>query len=65
MSLKMHYFHGVIRCRDSTGDSASRRQPFVPSSTPGFLFFFHRMTSVTKKTMMPLIYLFQTGLRPG
>jgi len=29
------------------------------------LFFLHGMTSVTKTTMMPLIYLLQADLRPG
>ena len=41
-------------------------QTLDPKTDAGyFFFFFHRMTSVTKKTMMPLIYMFQTGLRPG
>ena len=65
MALKKHIFLCQM-CRDSIRKSASHCQPFVPSSTLGILFFFlHRMTSVTKKTMMPLIYMFQTGLRPG
>ena len=65
MPSMIHIFLRQI-CRDSTGNSASHFQPFVPSSALGILFFFlHRMTSVTKKTMMPLIYMFQTGLRPG